>query len=759
MEEPLHMFFPVMNEEIFNTTAYEMKVGNGTVCDLIDSSGEVHTSGGNSVTKDVQICKDNTKPTSETVHRKVHNIPPLILMFPPNETDGNHNTPFQFDRQAPARISTSPTLRRLRKHTHGHFMPLQDIFDVTKFPTSKEQSALNNLAGHLWDSPPWSPQCTISTSEGVSVSENDRAAIPKDPEENINNNNCTDDILLHSQWSTVDKSMEHSENRYIIGSTTENYNNDDDSGNLSPKIKALHHSRLLARRRSSVVLSLPGLEVFPGDLLVSDGASDYMYHSTWVSSADSKKPKWPFSKKGTLMKGKQKQISDLENCLSSVKIQDFTGNELYILKDKTWNEVISMHTAENTENLHKSNRRRQESVWELFTSECTYHLDQLLVLKKVFFSALQHLQSNDHLLDVDVVRLFANLEELIQESLNFAVGLLNTIKSRELGSTASFSPPLAGLLTKHFKDSLCLSHEVYCLNYTSAVIYLESLKQRDDFAIYLKWCEQHEQCRRLHLSDLLVAPLHRLTRYPLLLKNIWKQSTDVTEKIAIYSVKDKVESTLRDLEGKVKWLDKSQKYKQLQEVIVWPSLWERDKRFFIPEGLKHHFKEPNVESMLSSLNRDLLHEGKLILTESTRLLDVYLFLFDDFLLITKIKRNKRKSTNLEVNQYPCLHPELQMVTKEGGYCKVVDQPIALDRLSLKTVDQYHVTVYGMKNAFMVQHENRYQQCIAAFILQAHTESEKKTWMSQIETAMSCYTETHRSKRLSTLWQSSESAEI
>ncbi|XP_018111511.1 pleckstrin homology domain-containing family G member 7 isoform X2 [Xenopus laevis] len=643
-------------------------------------------------------------------------------------------------------------------------MPLQDIFDVTKFPTSKEQSALNNLAGHLWDSPPWSPQSTVSTSpsssdnpEEVSVSENDGADIPKDPEENMNDD-CPDDALLHNQSFAVDQLVGNPENICIIGPTTEIYK-DDDSSNQSTKIKELHHSRLLERRRSSVVLSLPGLEVFPGDLLVSDGASDYMYHSPWVSSTDSKKPKWPFSKKGTLTKGKQKHMSDLENCLSSVKIQDFTGNELYILKDKTWNEVISMYTAENIERIQKSNRRRQESVWELFTSECTYYLDHLLVLKKVFFNALQHLQNNDHLLDVDLVRLFANLEELLQESLHFATGLLNTIKSRELGCSATVSLPLSDLLTKHFKDNLCLSHQVYCMNYTSAVIYLESIKQRDDFTIYLKWCEQHEQCKRLHLSDLLVAPLHRLTRYPLLLKNIWKRSTDATEKIAIVSTKDKVESSLRDLEGKVKWLDKSQKYKQLQEVIVWPSLWERDKRFFIPEGLKHHFKEPNVESMLSSPNRDLLHEGRLILTESTRLLDVYLFLFDDFLLITKIKRNKKKSTNVEINQYPSLHPELQMVTKEGGYCKVVDQPIPLDRLSLKTVDQFHTTVYGMKNAFMVQHENRYQQCIAAFILQTHTESEKKTWMSQIEMAVSCYTETHRSKRLSTLWQTSESAEI
>lgn len=60
-----------------------------------------------------------------------------------------------------------------------------------------------------------------------------------------------------------------------------------------------------------------------------------------------------------------------------------------------------------------------------------------------------------------------------------------------------------------------------------------------------QWCEQNEQCKRLHLPELLVAPLHRLTHYPLLLNNIWKRSTDEMEKAFIWSVKEKVEKSIR----------------------------------------------------------------------------------------------------------------------------------------------------------------------------------------------------------------------
>lgn len=41
--------------------------------------------------------------------------------------------------------------------------------------------------------------------------------------------------------------------------------------------------------------------------------------------------------------------------------------------------------------------------------------------------------------------------------------------------------------------------------------------------------------------------------------------------------------SIDDLEGKVKWLDNYQKVKQLQEVLVWIPVWERDKRAHVPE--------------------------------------------------------------------------------------------------------------------------------------------------------------------------------
>ncbi|CAN0068649.1 unnamed protein product [Bubo scandiacus] len=184
-------------------------------------------------------------------------------------------------------------------------------------------------------------------------------------------------------------------------------------------------------------------------------------------------------------------------------------------------------------------------------------------------NTLKYLQSNEFLLDVDLWRLFANLEELNEISLNFPKTFFETVK--EHVSKSDSPTDFSSILRRFFQGDLCQTHQIYCLNYTSAVFYLENQRnrQRKDFGMYLKWCEQNEQCKRLHLPDLLVAPLCRLTR-----------------------------------EG--------------------GKIHTGSGRFFVPECLKQSLRENSNENILSSANRLLLHEGRLTLAESARLLDVYL---------------------------------------------------------------------------------------------------------------------------------------
>ncbi|XP_078139291.1 pleckstrin homology domain-containing family G member 7 isoform X3 [Centroberyx gerrardi] len=596
---------------------------------------------------------------------------------------------FQFDRQAPGRISTSPTLRRMRSTRRPHQMDSRD--PVRMESTQEEPCPVGPLSpGHRLKS----PLAASPLSDGE---------IYRDKQPNSS--------------SGQQRTRSYRSKTFDNGVTC---------------VKEHCHNRLQERRRSSVVVSLPGLDVSPGDLFVSNGAADVLNGSNF---SDTKKSKWPFLRRSTT-KGKTLTCtaSDIEKYLSTAQIQDWRITDFQKHKDCSLAEFLRDQSSQLRADSDPQGFKTQETIWELFTSECVYFLDQLMVLKEVFLATLTNLQMRNCLTDVDSWRLFANLNELCLVSFGFLNNLLRVIKDTLEIPVEGGGPTLLELLSRAFRESICHCLQKYCLNYSTALVYLDSLKPREDFGSYVKWCERNEQCRRLQLRDLLVAPLQRLTRYPLLLRNIAKRCQSEEETRSLQVIAERVDTSICDLEGKVKWLDNYQKVKQLRDALVWLPVWERDKRAFVPENLKHLLKAVTLENLIS--HRSLLHEGKLVLTENTKLIDVCLFLFDEFLLITKIKRNKKRSTGPEQN--PLRLPqnlELDQLLKEGCTFTVLDQPFSLDRLQLKNIDQLNASTSGLPHSFIIMHQNRYQQCIGAFILQAPSESVKRVWMSKIEGAV------------------------
>ncbi|XP_044049865.1 pleckstrin homology domain-containing family G member 7 isoform X2 [Siniperca chuatsi] len=616
---------------------------------------------------------------------------------------------FQFDRQAPGRISTSPTLRRMRSTRR----PQMDTWDPFRMGSTREEPSLLS---------PLSPVHRVKSPLAASPLSDGEVCQDRQPISSSGRQRTRSHRSKTFDNGITSKRQEcHSAHPTHIK----------DFGFSDSEEKEHCYNRLQERRRSSVVVSLPGLDVSPGDLFVSNGAADILNGSNF---SDTKKPKWPFSRRSTT-KGKLQTgtASDIEKYLSASQIQDWRNSDLQRYKDYSLAEFLRDQSSQVSAASDPQGFKRQEAIWELLTSECVYFLDQLMVLKEVFLATLTNLQMRNCLTDVDSWRLFANLNELCLVSFGFLNNLLRVIKDT-LKTAEGGGLTLLELLSKAYQESICHCLQKYCLNYSTSLLYLDSLKPREDFGTYVKWCERNEQCRRLQLRDLLVAPLQRLTRYPLLLRNIAKRCRVEDEIRGLQVIAEQMDTSICDLEGKVKWLDNYQKVKQLRDALVWLPVWERDKRAFVPENLKHLLKTVTLENLIS--HRSLLHEGKLVLTENTKQIDVYLFLFDEFLLITKIKRNKKRSIGPEQN--PLRLPqnlELDQLLKEGCIFTVLDQPVSLDRLQLKNIDQLNASTSGLPHSFIIMHQNRYQQCIGAFILQAASESAKRVWMSKIEDAM------------------------
>ncbi|XP_010006361.1 PREDICTED: uncharacterized protein C12orf74 homolog [Chaetura pelagica] len=81
-----------------------------------------------------------------------------LLKLPTEECIGNHHAPFQFDRHALARISTSPTLRRLRMASASEALSFQDCSDTAQPGNQKEYTGSLH---HICKSP---PRCTTASS-------------------------------------------------------------------------------------------------------------------------------------------------------------------------------------------------------------------------------------------------------------------------------------------------------------------------------------------------------------------------------------------------------------------------------------------------------------------------------------------------------------------------------------------------------------------------------------------------------------------
>ncbi|XP_046721086.1 pleckstrin homology domain-containing family G member 7 isoform X2 [Silurus meridionalis] len=629
-----------------------------------------------------------------------------------NEVDTMPTPLFQFDRQAPARISTSPTLRRMRSTR----VPCREAVRIDS--TQEEPDATESSSPRSPLSPVHRQKSPLATIVNQSNGDSDHNG--------LSNDLVTPGKVRSYRSKTISSTGLHVKQEFM--NLNESANTEGDTG----EVKEPSHKRLQERRRSSVVVTLPGLDVSPGDLFVTNGAVDILNRSTF---SDTKKSKWPFSKR-TMNKGRTRVAADIEKCLTAIQIQEWRNTHFQQYKDLTLEEFLRSQPELRAEEEPKAHKR-QEALWELFTSECVYFLDQLMVLKEVFLSTLTELQIRECLQDIDSWALFANLNELCLVSFGFLTSLLRVVKDLWAApdtSETNTTQALLAILNKAFSESICHCLQKYCLNYSKAILYLDTLKTREDVSSYVKWCERKEQCRRLQLRDLLVTPLHRFTRYPLILKNMEKRSCTEAEEGALRSIVELVDRAIYDLEGKVKWLDNYQKVKQLKEVLVWLPVWEADKKAHVPENLKHLLKAVTLENLIS--HRSLRYEGKLTLIENSKLIEIHLFLFDEFLLITKVKRNKKKSVAGE------MHPvrsaggqELEQLLQEGCSFTVLDQPISLDRLQLRNIDQLNATASGLPCSFIIMHQNRYQQCIGVFILQAPAESVKKAWLSEIEEAV------------------------
>ncbi|XP_063728372.1 uncharacterized protein LOC134855924 isoform X2 [Symsagittifera roscoffensis] len=504
---------------------------------------------------------------------------------------------------------------------------------------------------------------------------------------------------------------------------------------------------------SALVLGIGQQEIDPAEVTLADIQSrSYLYWNDTDSigeaaAYENKKQKTPIS--WNIFKSGKKQTSEqaeFQLTLDTLKVVPI-DHHLIHLRDKTWPEVIADVNPRAARNSSQSSvgedeKKRRDVVWELFTAELNYLVDHLLVMSNVFLEPLKESQCEGFLLNMEPVKIFANLEDLCK---------VTSVFCSEMHHYIFRAPPIFGSaygiskVFHKFEHQICPSYQRYCMNYSNALSYMEhQLRGNVPWEMFVRHCERDSRCKRLKLTDLLVAPMQHLTKYPLLLKTIRKKTFDHRERKLLQDAISNVEAAIKSVEGQVKWLKNFERLQELSKQIQWFSVLEQEPRPHLPESLRQRIREGSMERIIASPLRNLRYEGQLSMLENTKHIPAYLFLFDDMLLVTKLRKVKKGSYSdddppLSASSSDPFHRRSIGGKYANRYMEqplfvVIKQPIPLDRLEVHPVDKQAASSSGLKNAFVLVHISRFQQIIALCLLQAKDDSLKSAWIKQLKEA-------------------------
>ncbi|XP_035018826.1 rho guanine nucleotide exchange factor 1b isoform X6 [Hippoglossus stenolepis] len=213
-----------------------------------------------------------------------------------------------------------------------------------------------------------------------------------------------------------------------------------------------------------------------------------------------------------------------------------------------WRELAS---PEGLSSLSKKETKRQEVINELFATEHA-HVRMLSVLQMVFSKPLER---EGLLSSTELATIFPNLDEIIDmhynfyESLkklrlddNFIVKSISTTVLNRFGGTE-------GEWFQKLTSRFC-SHQSWALDQIKS-----RQKKETRFNSFIQEAESKPQCRRLQLKDIIPIEMQRLTKYPLLLENIAKNTEDLTEKERIQQSAECCRKILNHVNEEVKVME------------------------------------------------------------------------------------------------------------------------------------------------------------------------------------------------------------
>ncbi|XP_012725793.2 uncharacterized protein plekhg6 isoform X1 [Fundulus heteroclitus] len=319
--------------------------------------------------------------------------------------------------------------------------------------------------------------------------------------------------------------------------------------------------------------------------------------------------------------------------------------------ENSWTDLVKSHST-----MAKKQRHQQAALWEFVQTELSY-INKLKIIEDLVSAALVNLHQHDFLPEVTPDLLFSNLPAILQAHQLFWQEVVYPMLQEVRRTGKPFDPMHLEAGCQQFHQRFSAYHH-YCWEEENNLEFTRrQMESNPHFVAFVQWVERHPQCERMRLGDMQAKPHQRITKYPLLLKAVLKETEEPL-------VQDALKKMLAIVN---RFLESINNYMKLKDEQLALSISAQRVEGYEVEGINEEIDKFVRDNSRFDLTCPIRGVGrnvvrKLLLEENLKLrgrkdskVEVVALLFSDVLLLTKVQ-------------------------KKAERLKVVRPPLALDRI-------------------------------------------------------------------------------
>ncbi|ELK15897.1 rho guanine nucleotide exchange factor 26 [Pteropus alecto] len=290
----------------------------------------------------------------------------------------------------------------------------------------------------------------------------------------------------------------------------------------------------------------------------------------------------------------------------------------------TWSQLSAVKRNGLSQTVSQEERKRQEAIFEVISSEHSYLLS-LEILIRMFKNSKE---LSDTMTKTESHHLFSNITDVCEASKKF----FTELEARHQNNI--FIDDISDIVEKHTASTFD-PYVKYCTNEVYQQRTLQKLLATNpSFKEVLSRIESHEDCKNLPMISFLILPMQRVTRLPLLMDTICQKTPKDSPKYEV------CKRALKEVSKLVRLCNEGARKMERTEMM-----------YTINSQLEFKIKPfPLVSSSRWLVKRGELTayvEDTVLFSRRTSKQQVYFFLFNDVLIITK----KKSEESYNVNDY------------------------------------------------------------------------------------------------------------